>query len=81
MCSSDLERARKALGVRTKLVSAERLHAATAGGLRQIYTNLARRIGWERRPIEVTGAVAGLAAVLALAAVILSRRLAFSLDG
>ena len=56
-------------------------HAATAGGLRQIYTNLARRIGWERRPIEVTGAVAGLAAVLALAAVILSRRLAFSLDG
>ena len=27
-----LERARKALGVRTKLVSAERLHAATAGG-------------------------------------------------
>lgn len=56
-------------------------HAATAGGLRQIYTNLARRIGWERRPIEITGAVAGLAAVLALAAVILSRRLAFSLDG
>jgi hypothetical protein len=27
-----LERARKALGVRTKVVSAERLHAATAGG-------------------------------------------------
>lgn len=56
-------------------------HASTAGGLRQIYANLARRIGWVRRPIEVTGAVAGLAAVLALAAVVLSRRRAFSLDG
>lgn len=55
-------------------------HATTAGGLRQIYANLARRIGWERRPIEITGAVAGLAAVLALTAVVLSRRLAFSFD-
>jgi Ca-activated chloride channel family protein len=55
-------------------------HADTAGGLRQIYTHLARRVGWERRPVEVTGAGAGLAAVLALAAVVLSRRFTFSLD-
>ncbi|HEY3247785.1 MAG TPA: VWA domain-containing protein [bacterium] len=56
-------------------------HAGTAEGLRQIYTRLARRVGWERRPVEVTGAAAGLAAVLALAAVVLSRRLTFLLDG
>jgi len=55
-------------------------HAETAAGLKQIYTQLARRIGWERRPVEVTGVGAGLAAVLALAALVLSRRLTFSLD-
>jgi Ca-activated chloride channel family protein len=55
-------------------------HAETAGGLKQIYTQLARRIGWERRPVEVTAVGAGLAAMLAFAAVVLSRRFMFSLD-
>jgi hypothetical protein len=55
-------------------------HAETAGGLKQIYTQLARRIGWERRPVEVTAVGAGLAAMLAFAAVVLSRQFMFSLD-
>lgn len=47
-------------------------HASAAGRLREIYRELARTIGWERRPTEVT-AVAGALALALLVASVLSR--------
>lgn len=39
---------------------------------RRIYRQLARRIAWERRPTEVSAAVAGAAAVFLVAAPVLA---------
>lgn len=47
-------------------------HASRAEALHTIYRRLARRIGWERRPTEVSAAVAGGAAVLLITATALS---------
>jgi len=43
-------------------------HASSAQGLHDVYRKLARSLGWERRPTEVSAAVAGLAALLLAAA-------------
>jgi Ca-activated chloride channel family protein len=42
------------------------------GELRRVYRQLSREIAWERRPTEVTAAAAGIALVLAVAAVAVS---------
>ncbi len=46
-------------------------HADETGRLRTIYRDLARVVGWERRPQEVTAIVAGIAMALLLGSVIL----------
>ncbi len=46
-------------------------HAAETGWLRTIYRDLARVVGWERRPQEVTAIVAGIAMALLVASVVL----------
>jgi Ca-activated chloride channel family protein len=46
--------------------------ASSAGHLRDIYRALARSVGWEPRPTEVTGLAAGLGAAALLAALVLS---------
>ncbi len=46
--------------------------ATNAGELRDVYRQLGRRIGWERRPTEVTAIAAGTALVALVAAVALS---------
>ena len=43
-------------------------HAASAEGLREIYRKLARSMGWERQPVEVSAVAAGFSAVTLLAA-------------
>jgi len=43
-------------------------HASSAQGLRDVYRKLARSLGWERRPTEVSAAFAGIAALLLTAA-------------
>ncbi len=47
-------------------------HASSAEGLRQIYRRLARSVGWERRPIEISAVTAAGAAVFFLASLSLS---------
>lgn len=47
-------------------------HASSAEGLRQIYRRLARSVGWERRPTEISAVTAAGAAVLFLASLSLS---------
>ena len=47
-------------------------HASSARGLHDVYRKLARSLGWERRPTEVSAAVAGLAALLLAAALAVS---------
>ncbi|MDR5682420.1 MAG: VWA domain-containing protein [Armatimonadota bacterium] len=44
-------------------------HASTASRLHQVYRTLARQVGWERRPVEVSGIVALVAAAALLAAI------------
>jgi Ca-activated chloride channel homolog len=46
-------------------------HASAANRLREVYESLARTIGWERRPTEVTSVAAGLAMVLLVAAAVM----------
>jgi Ca-activated chloride channel family protein len=46
--------------------------ASSAGHLRDIYRTLARSVGWEPRPTEVTALAAGLGAAALLAALVLS---------
>lgn len=54
----------------------EYFHASEAGRLREVYRHLARTVGWERHPQEVT-AVAGVAAmVLLVASLVLRARVA-----
>lgn len=43
-------------------------HASSAQGLQEIYRKLARSLGWERRPTEVSALLAGLAAALLITA-------------
>ena len=47
-------------------------HASSAQSLLGVYRTLARRIGWERRPTEVSAVAAGLAALALLAAAAIS---------
>lgn len=47
-------------------------HASSAKALHNIYRDLARQIGWERRPTEVSALAAGGAALLVVAAAVLS---------
>lgn len=49
-------------------------HASSARALREIYRRLARVVGWEQRPTEVTGLVALVGTVLLAAAVATSAR-------
>jgi len=49
-------------------------HASSAQGLRDIYRRLARSLGWERRPTEVSALAAGAAALLLVAALAVSWR-------
>jgi Ca-activated chloride channel family protein len=48
-------------------------HAKSAAGVRNVYRHLARVIGWERRPEEVTTLAGTLAAMALIAAVAVSR--------
>jgi Ca-activated chloride channel family protein len=48
-------------------------HAKSAAGVRNVYRHLARVIGWERRPEEVTSLAGTLAAMALIAAVAVSR--------
>ena len=43
-------------------------HASSAQGLRDVYRKLARSLGWERRPTDVSAAFAGITALLLTAA-------------
>jgi len=47
-------------------------HASSADALHSVYRNLAREIGWERRPTEVSAIAAAGAALLLVAATVLS---------
>ncbi|HEU4798287.1 MAG TPA: VWA domain-containing protein [bacterium] len=47
-------------------------HASSANALHNIYRDLARQIGWERRPTEVSAVAAAGAALLMIAAAVLS---------
>ncbi len=47
-------------------------HASTAQALHMIYKTLAAQIGWERRPIEISAATAGVALLLLIAASVIS---------
>ncbi len=49
----------------------EYFHTAETGRLRTIYRDLARVVGWERRPQEVTAVVAGIAMALLVTSVVL----------
>ena len=49
-------------------------HASSARALREVYRRLARVVGWEKRPVEVTGLVALAGAILLGAAVAVSAR-------
>lgn len=46
--------------------------ASSADRLREIYRTLARSVGWESRPVEVTAIPAGLGAAAIIAALALS---------
>lgn len=46
-------------------------HADAAGRLREIYRELARAVGWERRPTEVTAVAGAVAMALLVASVVL----------
>lgn len=48
----------------------EYFHAGAAGRLREVYRDLARRIGWERRPTEMSAAAGAVALALLVAAVV-----------
>lgn len=52
----------------------EYFHAAEAGRLREIYRHLARTVGWERRPQEVTAAAGTAAMVLLVVSLVLRAR-------
>ncbi|MDR7544189.1 MAG: VWA domain-containing protein [Armatimonadota bacterium] len=45
-------------------------HASAAGRLREIYRELARTIGWERRPTEVTAVMGAVALVMLVVSVL-----------
>lgn len=47
-------------------------HASSAQGLQNIYRRLARHLGWDRRPTEVSALAAGAAAAVMLAALTVS---------
>lgn len=53
----------------------EYFHAAEAGRLRTIYRELARTVGWERRPQEATAVAGGIAMLLLIAALLLQSRI------
>jgi len=53
----------------------EYYHASAAGRLRSIYRDLARTIGWEWRPQEVTAIVGAVAMMLLVASVLLRYRI------
>lgn len=55
-------------------------HAVSARGLRDVYRKLARSLGWERRPTEVSAVVAGVAALLLAAALAASWFRVYPLD-
>lgn len=47
-------------------------HASTARALHEIYRTLARQIGWERKPVEVSALAAGFAGFLLVSATLVS---------
>lgn len=49
----------------------EYFHAAATEKLRRVYRDLARAVGWEMRPLEMTAIVAGIAITLLVASVLL----------
>jgi len=53
----------------------EYYHPKSGSELRDIYKKLARSVGWERRPVEVTSLAAGAGTLMFLAAVGLGARL------
>ncbi|HKV43207.1 MAG TPA: VWA domain-containing protein [bacterium] len=48
----------------------EYFHPTSAGALREVYRTLARSVGWESQPVEVTGLIAALGAVLLIIALV-----------
>lgn len=54
------------------ITDGEYYHASSAHGLHDVYRTLARSLGWERRPTEVSALAAGLAAAALIAAVLTS---------
>ncbi|MDR7534028.1 MAG: VWA domain-containing protein [Armatimonadota bacterium] len=48
----------------------EYFHASAAERLREVYRDLARRVGWERRPTEMSAAAGAVALALLVAAVV-----------
>ncbi|HYM90797.1 MAG TPA: VWA domain-containing protein [bacterium] len=52
----------------------EYYHPSSAGEMRAIYGKLARRVGWEIQPVEVTAALAALGAGALMAALVVSLR-------
>jgi hypothetical protein len=54
-------------------------HASSADALRDVYKNLARAVGWERRAEEVTAAFALLGALALIVSVTASRLLTYPL--
>ncbi len=54
-------------------------HATSADGLRDIYRRLARTVGWERRPDEVSGVLALIGAVALIASLAAARLLSYPL--
>jgi Ca-activated chloride channel family protein len=53
----------------------EYFHPTSAGALRVVYRTLARSVGWESQPVEVTGLIAALGALLLIVALVGSWRL------
>ncbi len=54
-------------------------HATSADGLRDVYRRLARMVGWERRPDEVSGLFALVGAVALIASLAAARLLSYPL--
>ncbi len=52
----------------------EYFHASSAEGLKNVYRHLARAVGWERRPEEIT-AIVGIIGAIALVASLITSRL------
>lgn len=49
--------------------------ATSADGLREVYRRLARMVGWEKKPQEVTGLVGALGGLIVILAIVTSRLL------